>query len=53
MNKRRRMAERARLLLALSAPTWEEAMQYCYEGKYPEKVIKGYINDMFNRALRG
>ena len=51
MNKRRRMAERARLLLALSAPTWEEALKYC-PGKYPEKVIEGYINDMIDRALR-
>ena len=46
------MVERVRLLLALSAQTWEEAMQYCPEGKYPEKLSKGYINDMIDRALR-
>ena len=45
MNKRRRMAKRARLLLALSAPTWEEALKYCYENKYPERIIKWYIDE--------
>lgn len=52
MNKRRRMAKRARLLLALSAPTWEEALRYCAGIKCPEKVIEGYISDMIDRALR-
>ena len=51
MNNRKRMAKRARLMLALRAPTWEEAMKYCYESKYPEKVIEGYIDDFVDRAL--
>lgn len=53
MNKRRRMVKRARWLLALSASMQEEAIRYCPEGKYPEKVIKGYIDDMIDSALRG
>ena len=51
MNNRRRMIKRALWTLALSAPTWEEAMKYCYESKYPEKVIEGYIDDFVDRAL--
>ena len=46
------MIKRALWMMAISAPTWEEAMKYCHEGKYPEKVIEGYISDMVDRALR-
>lgn len=50
VNNRKRMSKRARLLLALSAPTWEEALKYCHESKYPEKIIKWYIDDFVDRA---
>ena len=50
MNNRKRMAKRARLILALRAPTWEEALKYCYEDKYPERIIKWYIDDFVDRA---
>lgn len=50
MNNRKRMTKRARLMLALRAPTWEEALKYCYEDKYPERVIKWYIDDFVDRA---
>lgn len=50
MNNRRRMIKRALWMMAISAPTWEEALKYC-PGKYPEKVIEGYIDDFVDRAL--
>ena len=50
MNNRKRMAKRALWMMALSAPTWEEALKYCHESKYPEKIIKGYIDDFVDRA---
>lgn len=50
MNNRRRMIKRALWMMALSAPTWEEAMKYCHESKYPEKIIKWYIDDFVDRA---
>ena len=50
MNNRKRMAKRARLMLALRAPTWEEALKYCHESKYPEKIIKWYIDHFVDRA---
>lgn len=43
MNNRRRMIKRALWMMALSAPTWEEAMKYCHESKYPEKIINGIL----------
>ena len=51
MNNHRRMTKRALWMMAISAPTWEEAMKYCYESKYPKKVIEGYIDDFVDRAL--
>lgn len=50
MNNRKRMCKRARLMLALSVSTWEEALKYCHESKYPEKIIKWYIDDFVDRA---
>ena len=45
------MTKRALWMMAISAPTWEEAMKYYYESKYPKKVIEGYIDDFVDRAL--
>lgn len=50
MNNRKRMCKRARLMLALRAPTLEEALKYCHESKYPEKIIKWYIDDFVDRT---
>ena len=52
MNNRRKMIKRALWMIALSAPTWEEALRYCAGIKCPEKVIERYISDMIDRALR-
>ena len=37
-------------MLALRAPTWEEALKYYHESKYSEKIIKWYIDDFVDRA---
>ena len=50
MNNRKRMSKRALWMMALSAPTCEEALKYCHKSKYPEKIIKGYIDDFVDRA---